>query len=215
MQQLRHSPHPTHLRGSAARWGRGCRCVGTSRTRKTENFSPTRPQSPPAMGPLAPGEAAKSFTGIFHLSSSSLSYCVSGNQRFLRKGRWMLGCDATKMITANSKARSKLGADELSPVEEAVGSHFESLTYLTRSLDVQVVEPFQDRNSGHHPNGRVMKVAVQHLNYSIQVQGHLDPLRAAWKGERLVQCCNVQLTPPMVGRSTTHQRLHQTSQLNP
>lgn len=63
-------------------------------------------------------------------------------------------------------------------------AHVESLTYLTRSLDVQVVEPFQHCNSGHHPNGRVMKVAVQHLNYPIQVQGHLDPLGAAWKGER-------------------------------
>lgn len=101
------------------------------------------------------------------------------------------------------KERNRLGADKLCPTEEAAGLHVKSPTYLTRSLDVQVVEPFQDCNSGHHPNGRVMKVAVQHLNYSIQIQGHLDPLRAAQKGERLVQCCNVQLFARWAGLQHT------------
>lgn len=126
-------------------------------------------------GPLTLGKAAESFISIFHLSW------------IFKKGRWTLGCNAAKITAVNSTARSRVGADKCSPTEQAAGLYAESLTYLTRSLDVQMVEPFQDCNSGHHPNGRVMKVAVQHLNYSIQVQGHLDPLGAAWKRERLVQ----------------------------
>lgn len=133
------------------------------------------------MGPPTPGEGAESLTSIFHLS------WVPSSQSLLRKGRWTLGCNAAKVISANSTARSRVGADKHSPTEQAAGLYAESLTYLTRSLDVQVVEPFQDCNSGHHPNGRVMKVTVQHLNYSIQVQGHLDPLGAAWERESLVQ----------------------------
>lgn len=144
-------------------------------------------------------------------SSSPLSYWVFSCQSLLRKGRWWtLGCKAAK-ITA---AKTGKGAD-WEQTSSVPWRKQQSLTYLTRSLDVQVVEPFQDCNSSHHPNGRVVKVAVQHLNYSIQVQGHLNPLRAAWKGERLIQCCNIQLTPPTAGRFTTRQNLRQTSQLKP
>lgn len=58
-----------------------------------------------------------------------------------------------------------------------------------------------------------MKVAIQHLNYSIQVECHLNSLRAAQKGEELAQHCDAQCDPLMVERSLTHQSLHPTPQL--
>lgn len=137
-------------------------------------------------------------------SSSSSSYGVSGSQSLLRKGRWTHICKTTKTITICTATKAKQQAGSRQAQLNA-----ESPTYLTRSLDVQVVKPFQDCNSGHHPNGCITKVVVQHLNYSIQVQGHLYPLTAVWKEKRLVQC-NIQLIPPMVGKTTTLQRLHQT-----
>jgi len=210
LQWLQHLPHLTRLRGSAARWGRGYRCVGTSTTRKMDGISPTVLVTP-ATGPLTPGEAAESYTTIVHLSrksSSPLPTRYPAAKAFSEKA----GGRLVAMLPRSLEPFPRQVADKVNPTKEAEGSHAESATYLTRSLDVQVVEPFQDCNSGHHPNGRVMKVAVQHLNYSIQVQGHLDPLGAAWKGERLVQYCNVQLTPPTAGRSMTHHRLHQTAQ---
>lgn len=68
---LQHLPHPTHLRGSAARWGRGCRCVGTSGSRRMGGISPTGLVRP-SHRTLALREAAKSFTSIFHLSWRAL-----------------------------------------------------------------------------------------------------------------------------------------------
>lgn len=131
-------------------------------------------------------------------SSSSSSYEVSGSQNLLRKGRW------THIAKLPRQLQFALLSRQWNQRLRQAQMNAESPTYLTRSLDIQVVKPFQDCNSGHHPNGCVTKVVVQHLNYSIQVQGHLYPLAAAWK-ERLVQCCNIQLIPPMVG-SLQHSR---------
>lgn len=114
------------------------------------------------------------------LPSCSTSSCSRPQSRRIKEQRPKPGCPFPTQVPVEEQR----GADNLSPTEEVRGSGAESYTYLPRSLDVEVVEPFQDRNPGHHPNGGVVKVAVQHLNYAIEVQGHLDPFRAAKKRKR-------------------------------
>lgn len=53
--------------------------------------------------------------------------------------------------------------------------------HLSRSFDVEMVEPLQNSNPGHHPNGCVTKVTVQDLNNPVQVQGHWSPISAVVK----------------------------------
>lgn len=50
--------------------------------------------------------------------------------------------------------------------------------HLAGSFDVEMVEPLQNGNPGHHPNGRVTKVAVQDLHNPVQVQGDWSPVSA-------------------------------------
>lgn len=54
-------------------------------------------------------------------------------------------------------------------------------TCLARGLDVQMVEPLQHCDPGHHPNATITKMTVQYLDNSIKVQGHVDCLSAADK----------------------------------
>lgn len=53
--------------------------------------------------------------------------------------------------------------------------------HLAGSFDVEMVEPLQNSNPGHHPNGRVTKVAVQDLHNPVQVQGNRSPVSAVGK----------------------------------
>lgn len=54
-------------------------------------------------------------------------------------------------------------------------------THLPGSLDIQMVEPLQDSNPGHHPDGHVTEVAVQDLHNPIEVEGHWGPFSAVGK----------------------------------
>lgn len=56
--------------------------------------------------------------------------------------------------------------------------------HLAGGLDVQVVEPLEDGDPGHHADGRVAEVAVQHLHDPVQVEGDWGPLRAAGEMRR-------------------------------
>lgn len=114
-------------------------------------ISPTGPTVTHQGTPCISGDAAESFSSIFHPTWKHLPKAtgLSAAEAFMKNaGRHLV----TKL-----------------PREEVRGSGAESYTYLPRSLDVEVVEPFQDRNPGHHPNGGVVKVAVQHLNDAIEV----------------------------------------------
>ena len=56
--------------------------------------------------------------------------------------------------------------------------------HLAGSFDVKMVEPLQNGNPGHHPNGCVTEVAVQDLYNPIQVQGHWSPVSAVGKTKK-------------------------------
>lgn len=70
-----------------------------------------------------------------------------------------------------------------------------------------MIEPFQNCNSGHHPNGRVMKVIVQHLNYSIKVKRHLYFVRTVGKKDRntddFLFVCPQHLRDPVMDHNPT------------
>ena len=51
-------------------------------------------------------------------------------------------------------------------------------THLPGSLDIEVVEPLQDSDPGHHPDGHVAEVAVQDLHNPVKVEGDWGPVRA-------------------------------------
>lgn len=53
--------------------------------------------------------------------------------------------------------------------------------HLAWSFDVEMVEPLENSNPGHHPNGCVTKVAIQDLHNSVQVQGHWSTVSAVEK----------------------------------
>lgn len=50
--------------------------------------------------------------------------------------------------------------------------------HLAGSLDIEVVEPLQDSDPSHHPDGHVTEVAVQDLHNPIEVEGDWGPFRA-------------------------------------
>lgn len=50
--------------------------------------------------------------------------------------------------------------------------------HLPGSFDVQVVEPFQDRDPRHHSDGHVTEVAVQDLYNPIEVESDRGPFSA-------------------------------------
>lgn len=54
-------------------------------------------------------------------------------------------------------------------------------THLSGSLDIEVVQPLQDGDPGHHPNGHVAEVAVEDLHDAIEVEGDWGPLGAVGK----------------------------------
>lgn len=57
-------------------------------------------------------------------------------------------------------------------------------THLTWSLDVQVIEPFQYTDPGHHPRGGFMEVPIQNLHNPIQIQSDNTSQGAATRPER-------------------------------
>lgn len=61
----------------------------------------------------------------------------------------------------------------------------EAGAHLAGSLDVEVVKPLQDGNPGHHADGHVAEVAVQHLHNPVEVEGDRDPLSAGGETEEL------------------------------
>lgn len=56
--------------------------------------------------------------------------------------------------------------------------------HLAGSFDVEMVQPLQDGNPGHHADGRVTQVAVEHLHDSVKVKGHWGSLSTVGKTRR-------------------------------
>lgn len=54
-------------------------------------------------------------------------------------------------------------------------------THLPGSLDIEVVEPLQDGDPGHHADRHVTEVAVQDLHNPIEVEGDWGPFGAVGK----------------------------------
>lgn len=122
LQQLQHLPHPTRLRESAARWGRGCRCVGTSGSRRMGGISPTG-QVIHSHRTLAPREAAKSFTSIFHLSWRALlpqatgylaakAFSEKAGGHTFAKHKTITICTRQLQFALLSRQWNRLGADK-------------------------------------------------------------------------------------------------------
>lgn len=115
---LQHLPHLTHLRGSAARWGRGCRCVGTSGSRRMGGISPTGLVMP-SQRTLALGAAAKSFTSIFHLSwrahlPQATGYLAAKAFSEKASGHTFAKLPRQLQFALLSRQCNRLGADKLS-----------------------------------------------------------------------------------------------------
>lgn len=59
--------------------------------------------------------------------------------------------------------------------------------HLAGSLDVEVIQPLQNSNPGHHSDGHVFQVAVQDLHDPIKVQGHWGPISTVGDTRREVR----------------------------
>lgn len=163
-------PHPIHPIASAVEWERGCPCAGTSGEQRSRGACERSLHPRSVLGAVSRWSAQT--TSLPDTTRAPCSTChFSASQGFLRSAM-------TKMLLTMGRPWKTKADPEEAPGLEGPGAH------LPRSFDVEVVEPLENCNPGHHPNGRVTEVAVQDLHDPVEVKGHWGSFSAVGKTGR-------------------------------